>query len=71
MITLAPGSVKAVLGIESECSGICQKPEVRSSVEKMVDSDRPIMGKTTIFSTKENIPIALDETKEKQNQRKL
>ena len=29
----------AVLGIESLCNGICQNPDVRSIVEKIVDSD--------------------------------
>jgi len=37
-----PGMVKAVRGCESSSNFICQKPEVKSSVEKMVEFALPM-----------------------------
>ena len=37
-----PGIVNAVLCASSGCRGICQKPDVRSSVVKIVELARPI-----------------------------
>jgi hypothetical protein len=35
-----PGNVKAIFGTEFECRGICQNPDLRSSVKKIVDLAR-------------------------------
>ena len=37
-----PGIVNAVYGLEAGFRGICQKPEVKSNVENIVDPARPI-----------------------------
>jgi len=45
-----PGMVNAVRGWESSSNCICQKPEVRSRVEKMVEFARPMSPMHSVIS---------------------
>jgi hypothetical protein len=45
-----PGIVKAVRGCESSSNFICQNPEVRSRVEKMVEFARPMSPRHSVIS---------------------
>ena len=54
-----PGTVKAVNCLDLASRGSCQKPEVRSMVEKMVDSDLPISPMHSLMSFMEYLSSRL------------
>ena len=54
---LSPGIVKAVACLHCSSNGICQNPDVRSSVEKMVDLAWPMSPMHSLISFDEYLSI--------------